>query len=419
VCVPQVLPERLPTVFLDLRRGAFRLGDDLERLARVTAAGAPEAMVFYAARILEAVVGIEAEVLTGEAPPTIFASLQRLDECGQVGYTQLTWFHTLRALGNAVRHVRRALRPHEAELGLGLLERLLVWHFVWFPLGPRLSNAADSLRAIVIDEDLQELLSNLEQPHLTLTPHELRQLDPECRAPFCAALVAQRLIAGQRYGEARGLLKELLTVDPENVRLRQLNALALRRLGRRDEAEAILRGLVDDGAGDEETLGILGGLYKRDFAAAVQKHAAAVARKSLEECARCYAAAWKMGGRTSGYVGVNVAATQLWAGRSEEARKTADRVLALFEKRRGKLAPEGAIAFKNFYDHATLAEATLLAGREDEARQLYLDALEAHPADLDGHRSALEQLELTLRQNGRMQSAREFLGGPMPSGRSA
>lgn len=73
----------------------------------------------------------------------------------------------------------------------------------------------------------------------------------ECRAE------AERLANGGDPPRAYDVATAALTQWPGDVRLRQLQALALAKSGAPEPAAALLHRLADEGAADEETLGIL------------------------------------------------------------------------------------------------------------------------------------------------------------------
>src|SRR4029077_1103968 len=96
-----------------------------------------------------------------------------------------------------------------------------------------------------------------------------------------------------RLGEpliAYDVLDAGLKVDPKNVRLRQLQALALARVGATERASALLQELDRESAGDEETLGLLARTHK-DLALRAGSGAERIRhlRKAYEAYARAHA----------------------------------------------------------------------------------------------------------------------------------
>ncbi|MGC9969560.1 MAG: TIR domain-containing protein [Bryobacteraceae bacterium] len=177
-------------------------------------------------------------------------------------------------------------------------------------------------------------------------------------AGSASLLVAQTLLSFPRADWAL----EVLETAGDGVRARQLRALALRTLDRRDEALQILRELYEAGHVDPETAGLLAASYKlrwledRDDAALIAAH-------------NLYRAAFDRSGDT--YNGINAAALALWRRRPEESRKIAQQVLdALEPKQEADLDP---------WELATKAEAFLLLGEIDAAREWYEKAVARIP----------------------------------------
>src|SRR5436309_3081142 len=90
-----------------------------------------------------------------------------------------------------------------------------------------------------------------------------REGQPWARSKADIYCMLARRILGQ--GEpliAYDIIVEALAVWPSDVRLRQLQALALARSGATERANALLEQMRKEGATDEETLGTLGRTYK-------------------------------------------------------------------------------------------------------------------------------------------------------------
>ncbi|HEV2046134.1 MAG TPA: TRAFs-binding domain-containing protein [Chthoniobacterales bacterium] len=115
--------------------------------------------------------------------------------------------------------------------------------------------------------------------------------------------------------------REGLSILPADVRLRQLQGLALARSGASERANAILEELRGEGQADEETLGMLGRTYK-DLAA----NATSTAQREqfLKRAAEIYAQGYKA---TGGYwTGINAAAMSLLCGETDRAHELARKV---------------------------------------------------------------------------------------------
>ena len=194
-------------------------------------------------------------------------------------------------------------------------------------------------------------------------------------ADSASLLVAQKLLSFPRADWAL----EVLDTAGEGVRTKQLRALALRISGKWDEALQILRELYEAGQVGPETDGLLAASYKlrwledRDGAALIAAYG-------------IYRTAFDRSGDT--YNGINAAALALWRRRPEESRKLAQRVLdALGAK------PEPDL---DHWELATKAEALLLLGEIDDAREWYEKAVARIPNQLRDIEVMRKQARLDL-----------------------
>jgi MAP3K TRAFs-binding domain len=143
------------------------------------------------------------------------------------------------------------------------------------------------------------------------------------QSPDSYRLIAERILQQGEPLLAFDVVTEGLSILPDDVRLRQLQGLALARSGATERANAILESLRRDGQTDEETLGMLGRTYK-DLAA----HAATKLEreKFLRRAAETYAQAYQSSG---GYwTGINAATMNLLIGEKERACEIAKMVRA-------------------------------------------------------------------------------------------
>ncbi len=179
------------------------------------------------------------------------------------------------------------------------------------------------------------------------------------------AFQAERLLqAGAPLG-AYDRLADGLKQYPDDVRMRQLLALALSRSGAGRLARPILEQLVRDGHRDEETTGMLARTHKDLWAAATDP---GEARAHLEAAFRHYADAY---GRSRGYwSGINAATTALLLGNTQQSAAIAGAVreqcLALHQAADSAGNP--------YWIAATLGEAALLLGSWTEAEDWYARA---------------------------------------------
>jgi tetratricopeptide (TPR) repeat protein len=180
--------------------------------------------------------------------------------------------------------------------------------------------------------------------------------DVTVAASTLPAVAAEMLIDRRRYEEAKQVLDFACDRFPADVRLRQLAALRWSRLGEPARAIELLEPLHHDG--DEETAGILGGAYKRQW---LDDRSNA---RLLALAERRYRDAWEHSRRTSPYLGINAATLALVQGRPDDARDIAITVRGLLERRHADIVRvrQDPAARLDAWDEGTLGEAALVLG---------------------------------------------------------
>ena len=156
-----------------------------------------------------------------------------------------------------------------------------------------------------------------------------------------------------------------LRMWPEDVRLRQLKALALARSGAHLSGLELVRGLESEGFRDQETIGMLGSIYKDLWT--LEKDGGR--RDELLDLARtCYLRASVLPDADS-WSGINAATLALVAGEPNQARRLATRV-------RGECLAglEKGDTPDPYWLQATMGEASLVAGDCEEAARWYARA---------------------------------------------
>lgn len=167
---------------------------------------------------------------------------------------------------------------------------------------------------------------------------------------------------------AYDVLREGLNKWPADVRLRQLQALALARSGATLRANDILIQLHNEGHNDEETLGLLARTYKDLWAQATD---ARERQKHLQLAYKFYDEAHDS---SSGYYsGINAATMALLLGRRERAISLAGEVRAACLQELNNLSEESD---DRYWPVATLGEAALILGEWEEAEDWYGQAAE-------------------------------------------
>ncbi len=159
---------------------------------------------------------------------------------------------------------------------------------------------------------------------------------------------------------AHDILKEGLEYFPENLRLIQLYALSLIKCGFLNRARRILTGLVKKGHFDEETLGILGRVYKDMW---VISGGAEGDVSYLKKSRNFYLQAFK---KSRGYYsGINAASMSCMLGERENAGRLARMVLKICMDRMR------AGEKRDYWILATMGEGLLLLGDTDKALQYF------------------------------------------------
>jgi hypothetical protein len=370
---------RLARKAADFSTEHFALRDELERLQKVDEVGATEATVFYAARILE-VLAADALRRVGLKPDdNVFANLVVLETFNLLPVATRSWSHALRRLGNQARHIQARIEPDDGVIARLFVERYLHWFFCVFRHGLRLPKLTGDDGPLLVDPS--EALVGL------LNAVEVWAFDPSAPAPrdwlddehvyhgtgVLPSLIAEISIERGDTATAGRALDGGLKRFPHNVRLCQLKGLALKRSGRLDDAREWLEPLHHRYRNDEETSGILGGVFKALWLRDRHRH-------QLERCHALYQHGWKRSDLKNAYLGINAAATSLWLARTDDSRDTAEVVRQFLEsRRRDYLAHTGEHDFTfDFWDEVTLAEAELLSGNPSAARRRYNDAFARH-----------------------------------------
>ncbi len=166
-----------------------------------------------------------------------------------------------------------------------------------------------------------------------------------------------------RQGEpllAYDVASEGLSRWPEDIRLRQLQGLALARSGATERANSILEALQSAGQTDEETLGMLGRTYK-DLASYARS--TPEREQLLARAGEIYTQAYESSG---GYwSGINAATMNLLIGETERAHELAGKV------RDQCLKEIEDPAGDSYWELAALGEAALILRDWEEAEKWY------------------------------------------------
>ena len=393
---------------------ALSLKKDLENLEKVQRAGAHEAAIFYCARILESLAAAALKNAGLAASTNACSNLYSLYQYNLFPTSVAYWANTLRRIGNDVRHILRRVEPEDAELASVFLERWLVWFFCQFRYGLRLPGITlgqESLE-LVSDAELRRVVEILDDPDFE--PGEV--LDYLCgeamevflKSPVLPSVLVEMLMDRQFYEQAFLVLELGLAHFPDDLRLCQLMGLYCSHTGDLNRALEWLEPLYRRFKEDEETTGILAGVYKRKWLAEKDEMA------WLDKSYRAYLEGWERSRKGNAWLGANAATTALWANYPRESRVLAREVEQLLQKRIETLAEKvgDAGVSLDYWDRVTLAEVELLQGKLMAAWRTYYEAFQAHPERRDNIELSLEQASNILDALGLSYTSERFRQPP-------
>ncbi len=154
------------------------------------------------------------------------------------------------------------------------------------------------------------------------------------------------------------------------VMIQEQLALALNRDGRGDEAERVLRELIERRGPSSETYGILGRVYKDRWEAAAKEGRDALARGLLNRAIEAYLHGFEADWRDA-YPGINAVTLMELAEPPDPRREKLLPVVAYAVERRV------AAGKPDYWDHATLLELAVLGKNEPAAGDALANALAA------------------------------------------
>jgi hypothetical protein len=207
-------------------------------------------------------------------------------------------------------------------------------------------------------------------------------------------------LSASAWGPAADLVAAMPAVVRRTPQIRQKHAFALNRLGRRDDAEEILVGLIDERGPDSETYGLLGRVYKDQWQKALDDGRDRPAAVLLDKAIEAYLAGFAADSRDH-YPGIN--AVQLMHLRDPTDTRIAELLPVVRYSARQKALRHQA----DFWDHATLLELSMIEGNADDAWTAVTHAILARPVPWQ----ALSTLETLVR----LRQTRVDAGEPIPA----
>ncbi len=234
----------------------------------------------------------------------------------------------------------------------------------------KIASSDTSLAEMDPSERHRRIVAQIKKPKLTAA--ELRQLW-EARLPivwFRGVEIYRRSVdAALKLGEAFlafDIAEEGLAVFKQDLRLMQLQALALARTGATKRANEMLDQLRLSGHNDEETLGILARTHKDFWLLSTDSRDKAIHLKAAYEL---YTEAYR---RHHGYYsGINAAALGLICGDGDKANQLAGEVAQVCQSSLRDLSPDSD---EYYWLMATLAESDLIRGDIAAAQEHYTKA---------------------------------------------
>ncbi len=354
--------------------------DQVRRLVVIPPAEAPEGVIFYCARMLDGMCAGLISRLGQKPSPNIFSNLMTIEAHRLIDTIGRELAHTLRRMGNTVRHTLDDSSEADTKLGLVLVRELLRWHEGLDP-GDEFAGALALLEGR-IDPDwsvvtIVRLLSRIESGDKDAVALMLEKKEEALASRFLAMLCAESLVACGRAAEAGALLDFCAATYGSDQRHQQLAALVLSRTGRLDEAVKAADALLKRYPDDDETAGITGGIYKRRW------DRDATQTKALDKAHTLYKSQWERGKKINAYLGVNAAATAVYRGELDAARAIGVTVVEAMDKRDAALKKAGLDpkdgGLAEYYDRVSRAEALLVSGATTDAVSAYQSAFAAYP----------------------------------------
>jgi hypothetical protein len=214
-----------------------------------------------------------------------------------------------------------------------------------------------------------------------------------------ATVQAEKLLRAGEPLLAYNAVQQALAEQPGEFRLRQLRGLALARSGAMRRANEELAALRDEGFTDGETLGLLARTHK-DLALAASPGTSR--EHHLSAAFEIYASGYRESVQRGAvdeafYTGINAATMAFLRGDVERAREIAGDVEKLCQQALRGSNGEPADAY---WPQATLAEAALILGEQDVARQRYAAAAALAGTRWGDLSSTRHQARLLLEHDG-------------------
>lgn len=374
--------------------------DQVRRLAAVPAGEAPEALIFYCARMLDGITAALVARLGVKPSANIFSNLMTIEAHRLIDNVSKELAHTMRRMGNGVRHSLDDSTLGDTKVAIVLTRELVKWFEALEPGDEfqeplmRLNQQIDPNWGVVA---VVGLLERIEEGDGSAVDTLFERQDDVLSSRFLATLCAEALIACGRAVEAGTVLSRCEAAFGSDQRYQQLYALVLSRTGKLDQAVTAADVLLKRYPDDDETSGIAGGIYKRRWDRDPTQE------QALKKAHDLYRKQWEKGKKINAYLGVNAATTALYRGDGTTARAIAGTVVEAMDRRDASLQKAGLVpqddGVADYYDRVSRAEALLVAGQAEAAHSAYLAAFDryAHLAgNIGGTKAQATRIAATL-----------------------
>ncbi len=220
---------------------------------------------------------------------------------------------------------------------------------------------------------------------------------PEHDLPECRSLAERFLRSGDPL-LAYNITQQGLETWPDDLRLRQLQSLALARSGAVQRAIDVLQTLRAEGHADGETMGLLARTMKDlAMAASDADTRAADLKEAFELYEESYLRESRQGHTDEAYyTGINAATMAFLRGDEARAREIAAHVRELCARALERAENDAAA----YWIHATQAEAALILREREEAEARYGDTARAAGSRYGDLASTRRQARLLLEHMG-------------------
>lgn len=379
-----------PKTLSQLDSENFSFNNDLQQLKTVLDNNAIEAVVFYAGRILEATSNYCVDALGEKSNNNVFSNLEYINDYNLLDLVTRHWAHGLRRLANQFRHILKPTEDNDGIIAVILLDTWLDWLI-------NKSQLIDNNQQhfTLYSEEESEIGTQLQWINKWLKHKSFENFTDQKEAvllkqPIFAAVICEELINKKEFQLAANYLKVAQHSHPKDLRLLQLQGLLMSRIGQLNKAEQMLRPLHKKFPHDDETIGILAGIYKKMWQQGDDS--------KLTTWGKLYKKGWLQSKERNTYLGINAAAYALWIGEQENSEKIAANIVHQYQVRQKVLTETLKIATNNmdYWDRATLAEALLLSSEVEQAESHYRELFTATNYADQPHDIAAKQLALHL-----------------------